>query len=77
MRSRPFSFFDNGRKVRSVRVDHLSGQVLVVRKAWQAGEVRGAVIAEYQAIPTVLAVISVVEQSQRVLVDNCGFVDLQ
>ena len=29
----PFSFLDNRRKVRSVRVDHLSGQVLVLRKA--------------------------------------------
>ena len=77
MRSRPFSFLDNGRKVRSVRADHLSGQVLVVRKAWQAGEVRGAVIAEYQAVPTVLAVISVIEQNQYVVFDDCRFVDLQ
>ena len=77
MRPRPFSFLDNGRKIRSVRADHLSGQVLVVRKAWQAGEVRGAVISEYQAIPTVLAVISVVEQNQSVVFDNYRFVDLQ
>ena len=33
MRPRPFSFHDNGRKVRSVRIDHLPGQVFVVRKA--------------------------------------------
>ena len=77
MRPRPFSFLDNGRKVRSVGVDHLSGQVLVVRKAWQAGEVRGAVIAEYQAVPTVLAVISVIEQNQYIVFDDCRFVDLQ
>ena len=77
MRPRPFSFLDNGRKVRSVGVDHLSGQVLVVRKAWQTGKVRGAVISEYQAILTVLAVISVVEQNQCVVFDSCRFVDLQ
>ena len=33
MRSCPFSFLDNRRKIRSVRVDHLFGQVFVVREA--------------------------------------------
>ena len=57
------------------RRNHSAGQVLVVREVLQLGKVRRAVVAKYQTIRSVLAMVPVVEGNQTIVLDDDRFAD--